>query len=58
MQFRRRQSRTGLGIDITPLIDVVFFAADIFYGNHYFQLANRVNDQFARSRRGASGSRT
>ena len=30
MQFRRRQSRTGLGIDITPLIDVVFLLLIFF----------------------------
>lgn len=30
MQFRRRQARTGLGIDITPLIDVVFLLLIFF----------------------------
>jgi biopolymer transport protein ExbD len=30
MQFRRRPSRTGLGIDITPLIDVVFLLLIFF----------------------------
>ncbi|MFI4955050.1 MAG: ExbD/TolR family protein [Gammaproteobacteria bacterium] len=30
MQFRRRSARTGLGIDITPLIDVVFLLLIFF----------------------------
>lgn len=30
MQFRKRQARIGLGIDITPLIDVVFLLLIFF----------------------------